>query len=350
MAERRDEPLRPADAGFGVTGTPRTADDDFGARSPASSGDYSARDKRPEEIHRDIRHTRAEMSETLDELGHRFSPHYIKEQVKDSVRSTAHDARRTMIDTIRDNPVPALIAGLSIGWLIARGGRSDHRDRDYYDDHDYYGNRYYGGRYSDRGYYGGSYDSRSYREGGGRGSERYYSGGEYYPYDERYDESGESLADRAGNMAHEARERVSDAADEAWDQAREAGYRVQETAEEAWRYGRRYGRRATNWLEDALEQNPLAAGAVALAAGALVGLAVPETRQEHRLMGETSDRLKDRVQDVAEEKFEQARAVAEKTLDEAKDHAEDLADEARDRAGDVAQTAQQESRRQGLTD
>jgi ElaB/YqjD/DUF883 family membrane-anchored ribosome-binding protein len=328
MAERRDQPLRPGEATL-IEASP--ASQPYTER--ASGSPPVSDDRDPERIQEDIRHTRAEMSETLDELGHRLSPSYIKEQVKDSVRSTAHDAGTSMLDTIKENPIPALIAGLSIGWLIAKAGQSDDRDRYDYD-------RYYRGAY-----YGPEY-------GGGR----YYAGREPYGYRERYDDHGRPLADRAGDLTHEARDRAADAAHEAreWagdvadsarDVAYEAGHRVQDAAYEA----RRYGRRATNWLERTMEDNPLAAGAVALAAGALVGLAVPETEPEHRLMGEASDRVKEQAQHLAEEKLDQVKAVASETMDEAKEGAQKVASTARSEAQDVARTAEQESRRQGLT-
>ncbi len=131
MAEARD-PLNPADP---AQTNPQ------GATSEATehTGSYDARNKDPREIERDIDHTRAEMSETLDALGTRFQPDYIKEQAKDAIRSTARDAGTTMLDTIKENPVPAIIAGLSVGWLVAKGGESerDRYDRMRYED-DYY--------------------------------------------------------------------------------------------------------------------------------------------------------------------------------------------------------------------
>jgi|GEM_PF-1093839 len=375
MAERRDQHLEPGEVAFipgssnpDASAPPPRATDPSGDRNPAqihedirhtraemsrtlhdmeehfdpdnvkdlTSSPVSARTPEAERLQRDIRHTRAEMSETLDELGHRLSPHYIKEQVKDSVRSTAHDAGTNMLDTIKQNPIPSLIAGLSIGWLIAKAGQSDDRDR--YDHDRYYRGAYYG------------------PESGGR----YYAGGDPYGYRERYDEHGRSLANRAGDLtdeardraagaAHEAREWAGDVADSARDVAYDAGHRVQDAAQDAAYQARRYGRRATNWLERTLEDNPLAAGAVALAAGALVGLAVPETEPEHRLMGEASDRVKEQAQHLAEEKLDQVKAVASETLDEAKDGAQKVASTARSEAQDVVRTADQESRRQGLT-
>jgi hypothetical protein len=48
-----------------------------------------------------------------------------------------------------------------------------------------------------------------------------------------------------------------------------------------------------------LHDNPLAIGAVAVAAGTAVGLMLPRTRIESEYIGATGERLVDRVEDVA---------------------------------------------------
>jgi len=293
-------------------------------------------------IQRDIQHTRAEMSETLDALGHRLSPNYIKEQVKDSVRSTAHDAGTSMLDTIKTNPIPSLIAGLSVGWLIMKAGKSDD-DRAYYDRH--YRAGYYGPEYG-RGYASGR---EPYPYGGGYAEGQSWAGQAAYEAREGAEGAAHGAREWAGDVAEEARERVGEAAHEAreWagDVAHEAGHLAQEAAHDI----QRYGRRATNWLEHTMEENPLAAGALAIAAGALVGLAVPETRQEHRLLGPTSDRIKEQAQHLAEEKIEQVKAVADETVEQVKEGVQEVTSTTREEAREVARTAEQESRRQGLT-
>jgi hypothetical protein len=48
-----------------------------------------------------------------------------------------------------------------------------------------------------------------------------------------------------------------------------------------------------------MRDNPLAVGAVAVAAGTAVGLLIPSTRMETEYIGETGERLVERVEDVA---------------------------------------------------
>ena len=52
-------------------------------------------------------------------------------------------------------------------------------------------------------------------------------------------------------------------------------------------------------FEQVLRENPLAVGAVAVAAGTAVGLVLPSTRIESEYMGDASERLVDKAQQVA---------------------------------------------------
>ena len=56
-----------------------------------------------------------------------------------------------------------------------------------------------------------------------------------------------------------------------------------------------------------LEENPMAAGAIAIAAGALLGALLPPTQKEDQLLGETRDRLAERAKQLAAQAAEQAR-------------------------------------------
>jgi hypothetical protein len=70
-----------------------------------------------------------------------------------------------------------------------------------------------------------------------------------------------------------------------------------------------------------------------IAVGALVGALLPATEAENRLMGETSDSVKERAQDLASEQAERAKKIGERALDagagEASQQAEGAAQEAR---------------------
>ena len=90
-----------------------------------------------------------------------------------------------------------------------------------------------------------------------------------------------------------------------------------------------------------LEDNPLAVGALALALGTAIGLAVPETQREHRLMGDMRDNLLDQASSKASETFQKVQQVADAAVSTAVREGSQAVQE-------VKQTAKEEVQKQGL--
>ena len=89
------------------------------------------------DIRADIEDTRTQMGDTLDEIGERLRPSHIKQQiaqgvhdatvgrVEDAARNAADSvtgAGRRLVNVVRDNPIPAAMVGIGLGWLFF-GGR-----------------------------------------------------------------------------------------------------------------------------------------------------------------------------------------------------------------------------------
>lgn len=81
-----------------------------------------AEEKSAAQIERDIDRTRAEIDDTLDRIFNRLTPGELFEQTIDYVRSSHGFTRFGTV--LRDNPVPAVLAAVSIGWLIVAGLRA----------------------------------------------------------------------------------------------------------------------------------------------------------------------------------------------------------------------------------
>jgi len=108
-----------------------------------------------EAIREDIEQTRTKMAQTVNEIQERLTPHNIVEQVKETAKETANEAIDNVKQTVRDatvgkvenmvnsvsesaretssglvglikeNPIPAALAGLGLGWLyMKRQGNS----------------------------------------------------------------------------------------------------------------------------------------------------------------------------------------------------------------------------------
>lgn len=257
----------------------------------------------PELIRARIEQTRANMSETVDQIQEKLSPDHIKQQVQESVREAtigrveqmadtatrkARNWRHNVVETVKQNPVPAALAGFGLAWLFMAGsGDEDERDR--------------------YGYTTGYRSPETYR----------YSTRQPYQESGRLSEAQSRVSETARNIQEEAGE----AAQEVRDRAEQFAHQAQQQAEE-WREEAQYQvQRAKSGFEQMLTENPLAVGAAALAIGAALGMAFPTTEQENELMGETRDRLVERAQTTAQETMEKVKHVAEEATTAAQEEA-----------------------------
>ena len=237
----------------------------------------------------EIERTRADMSETVDAIQERLSPENLKEQAKDRVKEAtvgrAQEAGSGIVETIRANPLPAALTGIGLGWLLvsARGSASGQM------------------RYRDRRAYPYDYPP-SYE-----GRTTTTSGGTSVP------SPGEALG--------RARDRVGESATQAQDRAGEVASRAQDRVSNLAEQARYQARRASGGFERMLRENPLAMGAVAIGAGAAVGLAIPQSTQEHEVMGEARDTFVEKAQEKAHEAQERVQRVAEEAQSAAKEEA-----------------------------
>ena len=209
-----------------------SADDDF--------------DEEADQIRAEIEDTRADMSQTINEIQERLSPEHLMGQVKETVREATIGKVERVMETIGEvteparemagragtaikeagssvgdmmwrNPIPVAMIGLGLGMLLVRNYRGQTNE----------------GR------------MRQTQQGGG---------------------TLDHMKETAGDIATKARNGAST---------------------------------VTTRFEQLMHDNPIAIGAVAVAAGAALGLALPSTRFESEYIGETGERLVDSVEDVA---------------------------------------------------
>ena len=101
-------------------------------------------------------------------------------------------------------------------------------------------------------------------------------------------------------------------------------------------------------FERLLGENPLALGLVALVLGALVGLLLPETRQENELLGPRRDQLADQAQNTVKELTQKVTVVAKTAQDAAQDALGKAKDAAQDAVTEAVETVKTEAQHQGL--
>jgi ElaB/YqjD/DUF883 family membrane-anchored ribosome-binding protein len=254
----------------------------------------------------EIERTRADMSETVDAIQDRLSPENLKEQAKDKVKEAtvgrAQEAGSGIVGTIRQNPVPAALTGIGLGWLLISARRQSAGQEA----------RLYRRPYSPSGY-PPPYDAT-------------------YDYPPRYEETGSSGAspgqalgrarDSAGETASQAQEKAGQVASQAQDKVGQVAGRAQDRVSRLGDQARYQARRASGGFQRMLRENPLTVGALAVGLGAGVGLAIPETAKEHQVMGEARDNLVETVQEKAQDAQQKVQRVAEEAQSAAKDEAE----------------------------
>ncbi|MBU8539312.1 DUF3618 domain-containing protein [Falsiroseomonas tokyonensis] len=279
------------------------------------------------EIEHEVEATRAGLTQTLEELRERASPGQLFEQALDYARTSGGaEFTRNLGTAVRDNPLPLLLIGAGIGWLMlgkapstaprrngayapplspAYPGQDDYRHGDY--------------RHEDSG--PGLLSQAAEAVGDAAGAVRDgvtgaarsaadAAGSAYRSVAGAVGSAGESVGQaardmrgRSGQAAHVAsgyagpmRNGAADYADRASGYADAAQHRMGEWADEA-----------QHSMGALLRDQPLVLGALGVALGAAVGAMLPRTETEDRLMGETRDDLAQQAAGMAQQGYERAR-------------------------------------------
>lgn len=292
------------------------------ARNTGDAGDTgndngdNSRNESTDEIRGDIEDTRARMGSTIDAIQEKLSPQRLMEQAKETARDatigraqdmasnvadTARETGSTIMDTIRDNPVPVALTAIGLGWLIwgARRKATERRD-----ERDYWNARY--GRYGRYDQYGG-YDDR-YRN-------RMYQGQQ---------DNGRvgQMADKVQDTASRVGDQIQNTANKVGDQVQGMASNAADRAGDAADYAQWQAQRARSWLEQTWDDNPLLVAGAALAAGTIIGLSLPETPMENKLMGDARDNLVEKAQGLAEDTVQKAQSAANKATNQVQNQAQ----------------------------
>lgn len=239
-------------------------------------------DENPEQIRAEIEDTRAVMSQTINEIQERLSPDHLIGQVKETVREATigkvervvsevtepalevaglagnaiKEVGTQVADKLWKNPIPVALIGLGVGMLVVRN-------------------------FSNGG--GGSSSSRTTLPNRRSNYALGDAGGV-----EAVGQTRQSLQNTGAGTLNQVKETATDLASRAKDSATDLAYRAKDSASSV---GTRFG--------ELCRENPLAVGAVAVAAGTAVGLMLPSTQFESEYIGETGEKLVESVEDVA---------------------------------------------------
>jgi len=227
--------------------------------------------KEPEQLEREVREARDQLSSTVDEISGRLSPGELLDQALDVTKGYGGDFAKNLGQQAKDNPLALMVTGVGMAWMML-------------------GNQQQSAVNTPAGF--SSSDSQDSPLGtspgiGGvnRTASEYASGNMGADVDKD--------SDTVSNLAQQ----IPDSE------------RVKE-----------YAKSAQTQLQRTLEDQPVMAGALGVALGAALGALLPPSEAEDRLMGEDSDRLADKATQIATEKYQDTKETLEQKVSAVDNH------------------------------
>jgi hypothetical protein len=210
-----------------------------------------------------------------------------------NTRQTAQHVRADLLTTVKQNPIPAALTAIGLSWLWThRSGSPDtSHDRQY------------------PSHYGGQAPAW--------GSRSDYAAGPRYGGQSGWDEgtAGQSVGQGVGQAMGQAKQMPG----QAMGQVQEVAGQVQDAAgqavDQAQQVAGQVGQQAKGAFWQMLDANPMAVGALGAVIGGVTALMLPETEKENRVLGETRDRVMDRVQEAAGGAVDKVQQVAEEVAE-----------------------------------
>jgi ElaB/YqjD/DUF883 family membrane-anchored ribosome-binding protein len=277
--------------------------------------------KSPEKLEQEVNQTRARIGERLETLSHRLSPGELLDQVLGMAREHGGEFSRNLGSQVKNNPVPLLITGIGMSWLMMA---SNNRNYDGRGQRRTYAPGYTDG-YSTYPYTEGVYErsNNSDYESSMSNSSGYESSMNNSDYENSMsnDEGGPNVMDKA----KEKIERVGDKVEHLKSSAREKMSRASETVHEnvgSMRQNARHVqqnmRSTQECVTDFLREQPVLAASLGVALGAAIGALLPATEVEDRILGTASEETISKAQTVASNQYEKVRETAKEVADDVK--------------------------------
>ncbi len=142
---------------------------------------------------------------------------------------------------------------------------------------------------------------------------------------DRLQEKAGQVTDQVGGAVGATVSQVQDTAGQVAGQAQQAASGLvqgtQQAASGLVQGTKQQAHQAQSQFQRVLHENPLAVGAAGLALGAVVGLAIPETRRESQVMGGARDHVVDTAIGTAQDTMQKVGVIAQKAESAAEDAA-----------------------------
>jgi hypothetical protein len=301
----------------------------------------------PDRIERDLGETRARLDSRLSELQERLSPGQILDDLMRYFRgSEGADFGRNLLDNVKSNPLPAAVTGIGLAWLMASNQRP--QQATYGTDASFTPATSGSGRVRVSGSaYGSAQGSAQTAYNATAERLRLAEQGVVRQQDEaesayttRLDEArgrALGLTQQAQETAASFSQRVKDAISSATqsvaqgasaastavtqgahdlrDQVSGAAQSAAGRASGHLAYGGQAAQDLGGRLASTLSDSPILLGALGLAAGALLGALIPQSREEEDALGNIAGQVRGTARGAAQEAIDRGSRVAQAVVD-----------------------------------
>lgn len=262
----------------------------------ARASAQDVRGKSPEELEDDIYRIRQQMNETLSAIEHNFSPGQLIDRALHSMKGGPGEFFSNLGTSLRDNPLPATLVGVGLGWLMMDERRPPRRTASH---------PMSGGTIGSSGKMSEGMEAARGKMEETRGKVSEKTG----RMKEKFSDVKQSMSEKM----HHATERMHHGREQSGERMHAMGDRARHARESLSERGQRTGERVHEMrssVTDFAHDQPLMLGLIGLGVGAIVAAMLPPTRREDEWMGEASDRMKEQAKTSGREQAEKARHVA----------------------------------------
>ena len=300
------------------------------------------------QLEREIEEQRQRIEDRVGEIRQRLSPGQLVDEVLSYTKNGGQQFASNFGSTIASNPLPAALLGVSLIWLISgQGAKQQHSETSsshgYRAESDYPyatvsgGMRRVSHAADDTGTWYSHFEDSTGKRYKAQSNEKGHRIGHFL------DDTGRAFGgfiDDTGHRVRDFTDEVGNRFDEAtgWashrlhDVQQGIGNAMGQVAHQAQNLGgaaQHQVDRTSRMVLQGFENQPLVAGALAFAAGAALGAALPHTREEDKLVGEAADKVKSKAADLAADAYEEGKEKAADLYERGKEGAAQLYDEVR---------------------
>lgn len=302
------------------------------------------------QLEREVEEQRQKIESRIGEIRERLSPGQIVDELLSHAGNGGQDFAANLGKTVSNNPLPATLLGISLVWLMSgqgpklsagadparpraqeypyatvsggmrRIGHAADAAGDWYSEWEDGAGKRYKAKSNELGHRASEFIDDAGRKFGGFIDEAGHRVRDFQ------DEAGNRFDEAAGwasHPFHDLQHGVSQAVDQVANQAQHLGGAARHQVD-----------RTTRMAMDMFRDQPLVAGALAFAAGAAIGAALPHTEQEDHAIGTVADKVKRQASDAALEAYEEGKAGAAELYDKGKEKVGQLYSDVRDSAAE----------------